>query len=36
MVPKYAKRWGDTRGNTPRMDIITAGEEIVPKIGYGF
>ena len=21
-------------GNIPRIDIITAGEEIVPKIGY--
>ena len=32
MVPKYKEGWGGTRGNTPEMDILTAGEEIVPKI----
>ena len=34
MVPEYVEHWGVTRGNTPGMDILTAGEEIVQKIGY--
>ena len=27
--------WGGTRGNIPGIDILTAGEEIVPKTGCG-
>ena len=35
MVTKYVEGWGVVRGNTPGMDILTAGEEIEPKIGCG-
>ena len=28
---QYSKGWAGTRGNNPGMDILTAGEEIVPK-----
>ena len=36
MVPKYAEGWGDTRGNTPGMDILTTGEEFVPRLVVGY
>ena len=35
MVEKYAKGWGGTWGNTPGMDILNAGEGIVPKLDMG-
>ena len=35
MVPKYAKGWGGTRRSTYGMDILTTGEEIVPKLDVG-
>ena len=35
MVPKYAKGWGGSRGNTPEVDILTPGKEIVPKLDVG-
>ena len=35
MAMKYAKGWGGTKENTPVMDILTAGEEIVLKLDVG-
>ena len=33
---KICKRgWGGTKGNIPGMDMLTAGEEIVPKLDVG-
>ena len=34
-MSKYVEGQGDTRGNTPGMNIFTAGEKIVPNFGYG-
>ena len=28
----YAKGWGDTRENTPGVDILTSGKETVPNM----
>ena len=36
MVPKYAERWGDIKGNTPGMDILTSWEEFVPRLVVGY